>query len=231
MQRFCREPSAPTWARDFDWEGLSDQAVALGREHRTLLREFVPGSITPDTEPPEIIHQRDRTAVPGESGMIAELIARLRRAIRQQNLAVATEQTYLGWVRRFARFQLRRLRVEHLDRFQPTAATAYLEYLALERRVSPATQRQALNAIVYVAKAVYGVEEVNLGFTPSRNGSRRPPVVLTKAEVRAIFDQLEDPWKLLCELIYGTGLRQMEALRLRVKDLDFGQGTITVHDG
>ncbi len=235
VERFSRLPSAPEWMRDFDWPGLADQAVALGREHRTLLRESVSVSIVaPDSETPEspdAIHQRDRIPAPGEAGKIEEEIDRLRRAIREQNLAVATEQTYVGWVRRFARFRLRRLRAEHLEGFDFGAATSYLRYLALERRVSPATQRQALNAIVYLAKAVYRVEEVNLGFTPSQNGSRRPPVVLTKAEVRAIFDHLEDPWKLLCELIYGTGLRQMEALRLRVKDLDFGQGTIAVHDG
>ena len=100
MQRFCRDPAAPPWATEFDWTGLADQAVALGREHRTLLRESVPVSIViPDSEtpePPELIHQRDRIAVPGEAAMIAEVIDRLRRAIRQQNLADATEQTYVS---------------------------------------------------------------------------------------------------------------------------------------
>jgi integron integrase len=169
--------------------------------------------------------------VRGEAEKIEAITDALRRAIRKENLAVATEQTYVSWIVRFSRFRLRRLHAPDIQQFDPTAATAYLEYLALERRVSPATQKQALNAIIYLAKAVHRVEEVQLGFTPAREGSRRPPVVLTKAEVRAVFDHLEDPWKLLCELIYGAGLRQMEALRLRVKDLDFGQGTITVHGG
>ena len=235
VQRFCREPTAPAWATEFDWVGLADQAVALGREHRTLLRESVPvSSVTLDTEPsepPEVIQQRDRTAVPGESAMIAELIDRLRRAIRQQNLAVATERTYVGWVRRFARFRLRRLREPDLDAFNPRSASAYLEFLALERRVSPATQRQALNALAFLGKSVHGIEDLNFGFTPARDRWRRPPTVLTHEEVRSVLNELEDPWKLMCEVIYGAGLRQMEALRLRVKDLDFGQGTITIHDG
>ncbi|MEQ1841994.1 MAG: integron integrase, partial [Verrucomicrobiales bacterium] len=235
VRRFCQGPGAPPWGVEFDWTGLADQAVALDRKHRTLLRESVPVSIvtanTDDPEPAEVIQQRDRTPIPGESAMITELIDRLRRAIRQQNLAVATEQTYVAWIARFSRFRLRRWREPDLDHFSPAAATAYLEYLALERSVSPATQRQALNAVVYLAKSVYGIEEVHLGFTPARSGSRRPPTVLTREEVRSLLNEMEDPWKLMCEVIYGAGLRQMEALRLRVKDLDFGQGTITVHDG
>jgi integron integrase len=235
VQRFCREPTAPAWATDFDWVGLADQAVALGREHRTLLRESVPVAfVNPDTqiqESPEVIQQRDRTPIPGELAMITELIDRLRRAIRRQNLAVATEQTYVAWVARFSRFRLRRWREPGLDHFSPASATAYLEYLALERRVSPATQRQALNAVVHLAKSIYGLEDVNLGFTSARGGSRRPPTVLTREEVRSVLNEMEDPWRLMCEVIYGAGLRQMEALRLRIKDLDFGQGTITIHDG
>ena len=235
VRRFCQAPSAPPWAEEFDWTGLADQAVNLGREHRTLLRESVPVSIvTANTEDPElleVIQQRDRAPIPGESAMITELIDRLRRAIRQQNLAVATEKTYVAWIARFSRFRLRRWREPDLDHFSTASATAYLEYLALERRVSPSTQRQALNAVVYLAKSVYGTEEVHLGFTPARGGSRRPPTVFTREEVRSVLNEMEDPWKLMCEVIYGAGLRQMEALRLRVKDLDFGQGTITIHDG
>lgn len=235
VERFSRLPSVPEWMRVFDWPGLADQAVALGREHRTLLRESVSVSIVaPDSETPEspdAIHQRDRIPVPGEAGMVAEVIDRLRRTIRQQNLAAATERTYVGWVRRFARFRLRRLREPDLDAFHSHSASAYLEFLALERQVSPATQRQALNALAFLGKSVQGIEDLNFGFTPARDGSRRPPTVLTREEVRSVLNEMEDPWKLMCEVIYGAGLRQMEALRLRIKDLDFGQGTITVHDG
>jgi len=247
VRRFCRDPAAPSWTRDFAWQALADQAVDLGGKHRTLLRETVsvrpvcppdqgaagehPSDGCDTTVPSPGAPPQSRQPMPGEAEKIAAITDSLRQAIRKENLAVATEQTYVAWIVRFSRFRLRRLLAPDIDRFDPTAATAYLEYLALERRVSPATQKQALNAMIYLARSVHGVEDVHLGFTPAREGSRRPPVVLTKAEVRAVFDPLEDPWKLLCELIYGAGLRQMEALRLRVKDLDFGQGTITVHDG
>jgi len=90
----------------------------------------------------------------------------------------------------------------------------------LERRVSPATQRPALNALAFLGKSVHGIEDLNFGFTPAQDGSRRPPTVLTREEVRSVLNEMENPWKLMCEVIYGAGLRQMEALRLRVKDLD-----------
>jgi integrase len=107
--------------------------------------------------------------------------------------------------------------------------SAYLEFLALESNVAPATQSQALNAIVFFVRNVFGIEDLTLDhFTPAR-GQRRPPVVMTRDEVRAVIAHLENPWKLAAQLMYGSGLRLMEAMRLRVQDLDFGQGTITVH--
>jgi integron integrase len=147
--------------------------------------------------------------------------------------AVATEQTYVSWVRRFSRFRLRRLREAALEPFEPSSAAQYLSYLALERQISPATQRQALNALVFLARHVHDLkdEDVLIHLTPARGGTRRPPVVLTREEVRQVLAHLDDPWKLLVELMYGSGLRQREALALRVKDIDFGQGAITVHDG
>jgi len=105
------------------------------------------------------------------------------------------------------------------------------EYIVLERQVSPLTQRQALNAIVCLARRVHGVEDFELDFACARSGRRRPPVVLTKEEVRSLFAKLEDPWRLIRELLCGSGLRQAEGLRLRVKDIDFGQGHIAIPDG
>jgi hypothetical protein len=139
--------------RDFDWPGLADQAVALGREHRTLLRESVSVSIVaPDSETPEspeAIYQRDRIPVPGEAGMVSEVIDRLRRTIRQQNLAVATEQTYVGWVRRFARFQLRRVRAPDLNVFDPRSAGAYLEYSHFATRLPPIFSNPGWTSVPY----------------------------------------------------------------------------------
>ncbi|MEX1048032.1 MAG: integron integrase [Akkermansiaceae bacterium] len=161
---------------------------------------------------------------------LAKLIDALRRAVRLKGHAVATEETYVYWNLRFIRFCLQKLGQTPYAA-GPSAISAYLDFLALERNVAPATQHQALNAMVFLVKNVFGVQDFTLDhFTPAR-GQRRPPVVMTREEVRSVFAKLEDPWKLGAQIMYGSGLRLMEAMRLRVQDLDFGQGTITIHDG
>ena len=145
-------------------------------------------------------------------------------------LAYATEETYVHWVVRFTRFCLECLKQTPQDAGTP-ALTAYLDYLALERNVSAATQKQALNAMVFLTRKVFGVEDFTIETPTHGHTQRRPPVVLSRREVAAILAHLEDPWKLAAQLMYGSGLRLMECLRLRVKDFDFDQGTITIHDG
>jgi integron integrase len=214
------------WAASFDWQGLSDQAHSLEPDHRTLARETIPVSANP---PP----QKDPPPPPNPADPDAELsqlIDSLRRAIRLKHLAVATEETYVHWSCRFIRFCFQRL--GQSPRIAgPPAITAYLDFLALERNVAPATQKQALNALAFLTKQVFGIEEFTLDHLTPAIGRRRPPVVMTRDEVRLVFAALDDPWKLIAQVMYGSGLRLMEAMRLRVKDLDFGQGTITIHDG
>ena len=113
----------------------------------------------------------------------------------------------------------------------PAAITAYLDCLALERHVSPATQKQALNAMVFLTRKVFGIEDLTIEKPAAATGPRRPPVVLSRREVSAVFAHLEEPWKLAAQVMYGSGLRVIECMRLRVKDLDFDQETITIHDG
>jgi integron integrase len=83
--------------------------------------------------------------------------------------------------------------------------------------------------MVFLVRHVFGVLEFSLEIAPGRQ-SRRPPVVMTRDEVKKVFAHLEDPWKLIAQVMYGSGLRLMEAMRLRVKDIDFGQGHIAIHD-
>jgi len=213
------------WAAAFDWQGLSDQARSLEPDHRTIARETQRVRAVP-MEPREIISAASMET-PEDAGRILDA---LRRAIRLNGMAVATEETYLGWTSRFLRFCHERLG-QSPHAAGPPAITAYLEFLALERNVAPATQKQALNALVFLTRKVFGIEKFTLeAVTPAR-GARRPPVVMTRAEVHSVLAHLEDPWKLAAQLMYGSGLRVMETLRLRVKDFDFGQGTITIHDG
>ncbi len=213
-----------SWAASFDWRGLADQAKPLEDTHRTHGREATPilattTPLAPSTEPlPEI---------PTE---VARICDDIRRAIRIGGLSYATEETYVHWNARFTRFCLMRLK-QTPQNAGTEAITRYLNYLALERNVSAATQKQALNAMVFLTRKVFGNAEFSLEKAIAGHTQRRPPIVVTRDEVQSIFAFLEDPWKLAAQLMYGSGLRLMETLRLRVKDIDFGQGTITVHDG
>lgn len=220
----CDVLSVP-WASSFDWSGLSDQARSLQPDHRTLARETI--RIRADLHASPLPSPQQAANAETE---LKKLMDSLRRAIRIRNMAVATEETYVHWNRRFTRFYFKTLG-QSPQTAGPPAITAYLNFLALERNVAPATQKQALNAMAFLMKNVLGIEEFTLdNITPAR-GARRPPAVMTREEVRSVFARLEDPWKLIAQVMYGSGLRLMEAMRLRVKDLDFGQGTITIHDG
>ena len=213
------------WARSFDWRGLSDQARSLAADHRTLAREAFPVR----TPLPALPHA-PLDLPPDADDEAREIIDALRRAIRLKNMAVATEETYVHWNSRFMRFCRQKLG-QPPRTIGPPAVTAYLDFLALERLVAPATQKQALNAMAFLMKNILGIKEFTLERLTPAPGQRRPPVVMTREEVRAVFSHLDDPWKLIAQVMYGSGLRLMEAMRLRVKDLDFGQGTITVQDG
>jgi integron integrase len=212
------------WAESFDWRGLADQAKPLEPDHRTLGRETIRVSST------ELAAPRHSGPLPEMAGEVARLCEELRRAIRLGGLGYATEQTYIYWNSRFTRFCLIRLKQTPQDA-GTQAITDYLNYLALERQVSASTQKQALNAMVFLTRKVFGVADFTIEKPAHGHTYRRPPIVLTREEVQSILAYLDDPWKLAAQLMYGSGLRLMETLRLRVKDIDFGQGTIIVNDG
>ncbi len=217
------------WATSFDWSGLAAQAVDLESSHRTLYRETHQAQSRTRMNQIPAPGPNDRIPAKGEKEAIEDLVMESQKAIRLAGLAVMTEKTYLSWIVRFSRFRMRRLG-QGLREFNPEALSLYLEYLALERQVSPSTQKQALNALVLLGKKVYGVAEFELDFKPAWKGYRRPPTVMTREEVKKVIGFLENPWKMIVQLMYGSGLRQSEVLRLRVKDIDFGQGAIAIHD-
>jgi integron integrase len=212
------------WAAAYHWQALSDQAYALEPDHRTLGRETIPvyAVLPPPTE--------NFASLPNTDTEIARIVEALRRAIRLTGLAYATEQTYVYWNTRFTRFCLEYLK-QTPQHAGPAGMTAYLNYLSLERNVSAATQKQALNAMVFLTKNVFGLTDFTIDKPAHGHAYRRPPVVLSRREISTILAHLDDPWKLAAQLMYGSGLRLMETLCLRVKDLDFDQGTIAIHDG
>ncbi len=156
-----------------------------------------------------------------------KLLDRTRALMRMRHYSYETEKRYIYWIRKFIGFHNIRNPVE----MGAPEVEAFLSHLAVEKTVSASTQNQALAALLFLYKEVLGVNLPWLEkFTPAKKPSR-VPVVLTKEEVKQITGELSGKNWLLANLLYGAGLRLHEALRLRVKDLDFGFRQITVRDG
>lgn len=151
---------------------------------------------------------------------------RMRGVLRVRHYAWRTEQSYVEWVGRFLEW-----RGEGTD--PAVAETAevrrYLEHLAVEREVSASTQNQAFSALLFYFEHVLERPLGDLRGTLRARPSRRLPVVLSEAEVERLLAVLEGTFALMVRLMYGTGLRLMECCRLRVKDVDFGRGQVTIH--
>jgi integron integrase len=155
------------------------------------------------------------------------LLDRVREALRVRHYSYRTEQQYVGWIRRFVIFSGRR----HPAGLGAPDVELFLSHLAISRHVSPATQAQALAAILFLYKHVLNADLPWLGSVIRATRPKRLPVVLTRTEVRRVLQQLHGKYWLIASLLYGSGLRLMEALRLRVKDVNLDQRTIVVRNG
>jgi|Deesub1362A_J573_1020465.scaffolds.fasta_scaffold02508_5 integron integrase len=152
---------------------------------------------------------------------------RTRKIIRLRQLSYRTEKSYLGWIRRFREFVREKAPSETGgDEFQE-----FLTHLALERRVSPSTQNQALNALVFLFKHVLDRDIEGHIDAVRAKYRRRLPVVLTRREVQMILSRMQGVPKLMASLMYGCGLRVSECVRLRIKDVDMEQGVVIVRQG
>lgn len=150
----------------------------------------------------------------------------MRAALRTRHYSPRTECAYLGWVRRFVYFH----HVRHPAEMGEAEINAFLTYLAVEEKVSASTQTQALAALLFLYRQVLARDVGDLAGVVRARRSITVPVVLTRAEVRDILAQLTGDKCLIVSLLYGCGLRLMECLRLRTKDLDFSRGEVTVHE-
>jgi len=156
-----------------------------------------------------------------------KLLDRVRSVLRMRHYSYRTEKTYLQWIRQYIFFH----NVRNPAEMGAAELEAFLSHLAVERSVSASTQNQALAALLFLYREVLSLDLPWLeNFTPAKRSSH-VPVVLTREEVRRILKQLDGTNLLIANLLYGAGLRLHEALRLRVKDLDFGFGQIVVRDG
>jgi integrase len=155
-----------------------------------------------------------------------KLLDQVRTLLRTRHYSLATEKSYIGWIRRF----ILHFKKRHPRDLGPGAIGKFLSFLAIQEGVSPSTQNQALNALVFLYREVLGI---NLSEIPGIEWAKkreRIPIVFSKDEVTQILSCLTRSQKLIASLLYGSGLRLAETLRLRVKDIDFERRQIAVWD-
>jgi integron integrase len=157
-----------------------------------------------------------------------KLLDQLRDRIRLKHYSLRTEQAYLQWVKRYILFHGKR----HPKSMGKAEVEAFLTSLAVERNVTASTQTQALSALLFLYREVFGVDLPWLGEVTRAKKPSRLPTVLTRDETRALLKYVDDPLlDMVIRLLYGTGMRLLECLRLRVKDVDFARNEIVVRDG
>lgn len=183
-------------------------AVEQGSAGRNLLRQAQPDISAGAARAPKLLDQ-------------------LREALRSRHYSPRTEQTYCQWVKRFIYYH----NVRHPGEMAEPEINAFLTNLAVKEKVSASTQNQALAALLFLYRSVLGREIGALGEVIRARKPKRLPVVMARDEVKAVLDRLTgDKW-LMSSLMYGTGLRLMECMRLRVQDIDFSRNEIMVRDG
>jgi len=155
------------------------------------------------------------------------LLEQVREAIRLRHYSLRTEEVYVDWVRRFVLFHGKR----HPAGLGAPEVALFLSHLARERHVSASTQNQAKAALLFLYKQVLAMELPWLDEVVQAKTAPRLPVVLSASEVRLVLDQMRGTSGLVARLLFGSGMRLLEGLRLRVKDLDFGQHEILVREG
>lgn len=155
------------------------------------------------------------------------VVESLDRTLETQHYSRRTRQIYARWVRQYIRFHRRR----HPREMGKAEIEAFLSHLATERKVSAATQNQALSALLFLYRRVLFIELPWLDKVTRAKQTRRLPTVLLRSEVDAVLTQLHGMYQLVGMLLYGSGLRLLEACSLRVKDIDLGQRIVTVREG
>src|SRR6266496_1744380 len=156
-----------------------------------------------------------------------KLLDQVRNVIRRKHYSIRTEQAYIDWIKRFIIYHGKR----HPREMAEEEVADFLTHLARDLDVAASTQNQALSALLFLYKEVLRHE---IGWLKKVERAKKPPklpVVLSRGEVKQVFAHIHGMPKLMAGLLYGSGLRLMECVRLRVKDIDFGYLRITVRDG
>lgn len=157
---------------------------------------------------------------------MSAFLEKVRREIRSLHYSIRTEKSYLQWIKRYIRFN----NYAHPSDLESSHIEAFLSYIANEGKVSAATQNQALCALVFLYKRILLMEDLTLSFTYAKT-PKRLPVVISHTQALEVIGGLQGKYWLIASLLFGSGLRINEALRLRIKDIDFEQNTIFVFKG
>ena len=158
---------------------------------------------------------------------MSQLLYEVRNTLRVHHYAMKTEKSYVQWIKRFILFHNK----QHPAKMGKPEVEQFLTWLAVVRKAAPSTQNQALQAILFLYKKVLNVELAWLNDVVRVKPQRRIPVVLSRREVAAVLAALPSQYQLIGKLLYGSGLRLMECLRLRIIALDMDRQSITVHAG
>ncbi len=164
--------------------------------------------------------------MPDQPSQPPRLLDQVRTAIRIRRMSYRTEQAYCDWIKRFILFHGKR----HPKEMGAPEIEAFLADLVNNRKVAASTQNQALHSILFLYREVLMIELPRVGLMPAKKQPRLP-VVFTREEVQRLLAQMEGRNRMMASLLYGTGMRLSELLRLRVKDIDFQQNQITVRQG
>ncbi len=156
-----------------------------------------------------------------------KLLDQVRGRIRVKHYSIRTETQYVQWIKRFILFNSKRHPIE----MGATEVEAFLSHLAVEGKVSASTQNQALSALLFLYKEVLLIDLPWLDNVVRAKRPQRLPCVLTRTEVRSVLTRMSGNYGLMANLLYGTGMRLMECVRIRVKDVDFERGEILIRDG
>ena len=205
------------WLSEVDWKSWMDPADSLAKSHPTV----ADGISAKDT-----IKHLSNIKLSDVRKRHTAILEQLQVALRTRRYSIKTEQSYESWVTRFISFNENR----EPEQLGSGEVVNFLHHLAVQRNVAESTQNQALNALVFFYDKVLKQPLGNIGNFARAKRPKRLPVVLTPSEVTKILGQMTGRQKLMASLLYGTGMRLMDCIRLRVQDIDFGYRQIVIRD-
>ncbi len=208
----------PDWASEYDWFKWRTFARDLEPDHPSLMRDGSAVDIVAPSSNPMVCKFRSE---------YSQIHIAFVKTIRIRQMAVRTEKSYEHWICRFMQFH----QWPVIESLCGSQVKVFLEHLAVNRKVAISTQKIALNALVFLLREVLGQNTEAIGDYTRASAKRRLPTVLSQAEVKRLMEAMNGRSRLMASLLYGTGMRLMECIRLRVQDIDFCYQQITVRMG